>query len=146
MTMMIYIYIYIVIRKSFRTYFLQTNILLLLLPEATVRRLYEYILLHHMRTTFDKNMLHNSHWVTMQQNQVGTFFSLARNIQLQWCWQMPNPNPPFGKTVVLRSRIRLCADVALYHYQITCQGFMLLAIIWSCLSGITLVLTLTFNR
>ena len=139
-------YICVVIRESFRTYFLQTNMVLLLLPESTVRRLYEYILVRHILTTFDKNMLHNSNWVAVQINQAGTFFPLARNIQLQWCWQMPNPNPPYGETVVLRSRIRLCADVALYHYQITCQGFLLLAIIWSCLSGINLVLTLTFNR
>jgi len=99
-----------------------------------------------MRTNFDNNMLHNSNWVAVQQNHVGPFFPLARNIQLNWCWQMANPNPPHGVTVVLRPRIRLCADVALYHYQITCQGSVLLAIIWSCLSGISLVLTLTFNR
>jgi len=59
------------------------NMLLSLLPEATVRGLYEYILVCHMLTTFDNYMLHNSNWVAVKQNQVGPFFSLARNIQLQ---------------------------------------------------------------
>jgi hypothetical protein len=55
----IYIYISDVIRESLRTYFLQMNTLLSLLPEATVRGLYEYILVCHMRTTLDNNMLRN---------------------------------------------------------------------------------------
>jgi hypothetical protein len=56
--------------------------LLILLPEATVRELYEYILVCHMRTIFYNNLLHNSNWVAVKQNQVGSFFPLARNIQL----------------------------------------------------------------
>jgi len=35
------------------------GMLLLLLPEATVRGLYEYIVVCHRRITFDNNMLHN---------------------------------------------------------------------------------------
>jgi len=65
------------------------NMLVLLLPEATVRGFYEYILVCYMRTTFGNNMLQNSNWVAMKQNQVCSFFPLARNIQLHWCWQMP---------------------------------------------------------